>query len=335
MILEPVCLGKTEISRQALLADKKSCKRFGPCGVGQRALYLNSFFIDRRYYIPVSSVTRVFKRVAMSKGGFTGKGMFATIPYLVAVYDGGQEKQCNFKHEEQVDQMIDFVCQRFPQIKPVSEAAEERLRRREEERAKRKYPQISGEAAREARRLKEAREYLEKRPALFSEFSSAAKKKRTYERTNPSYKWVALSIILLGLAALGYGAYTLRSGGTFAVYFMLFGLAALFLFSGANVMPTSRNNRRAIEARLAGAEAEVSDYVRGCPGFPIPAYYAHPVTLKRMEEAIRWGRAATAMEALSVVKEDLKRLNADVEVEQEEYDEVVAVKPLFLIRNYE
>lgn len=54
--------------------DKKSCKRYGPCGVGEQALYLNSFFIDRRYYVALESVRRVFKRVAMSKGGFTGKG---------------------------------------------------------------------------------------------------------------------------------------------------------------------------------------------------------------------------------------------------------------------
>jgi len=37
---------------------------------------------------------------------------------------------------------------------------------------------------------------------------------------------------------------------------------------------------------------------------------------------------------LEVVKEDLKKLNADVKVEQEEYEEVVAIKPMFLAENY-
>ena len=34
-------------------------------------------------------------------------------------------------------------------------------------------------------------------------------------------------------------------------------------------------------------------------------------------------------------KADLKALNADVQVSQEEYDEVVAIKPMFLVSDYE
>ena len=66
-------------------------QKIGPYGVGKKALYLNSFFIDRRYYIPYSSITRVFKRIAMSEGGFSGKGMFATMSYLVVEYDHGKQ----------------------------------------------------------------------------------------------------------------------------------------------------------------------------------------------------------------------------------------------------
>ena len=98
MIFAPARLGSVTLDNGTLAADKKGCRRFGPCGVGEKALYLNSFFIDRHYYVALSSVRRVFKRVAMSKGGFTGKGAFGSIPYLVVEYDGG-EKQCNFKHE--------------------------------------------------------------------------------------------------------------------------------------------------------------------------------------------------------------------------------------------
>lgn len=76
----PVKLGNTTLPPEVLKADKKSCKRYGPCGVGEQALYLNSFFIDRRYYVALESVRRVFKRVAMSKGGFTGKGPSAPSP---------------------------------------------------------------------------------------------------------------------------------------------------------------------------------------------------------------------------------------------------------------
>ena len=82
MILKPHPLSDT-LPAAELEEDKKRCKRFGPCGVGSKALYLNSFFLERRYYVPFTSVHRVYKRLAMSKGGFTGKGLFATIPYLV------------------------------------------------------------------------------------------------------------------------------------------------------------------------------------------------------------------------------------------------------------
>ncbi len=50
-----------------------------------------------------------------------------------------------------------------------------------------------------------------------------------------------------------------------------------------------------------------------------------------MQRAVMDGRAVTAaQQALDVVKADLKALNADVTVSQEEYDEVVAIKPMFL-----
>ena len=52
-------------------------------------------------------------------------------------------------------------------------------------------------------------------------------------------------------------------------------------------------------------------------------------------EFLREGRAQNAEEALAVVKADLKALNADVQVSQEEYDEVVAIKPMFLVSDYE
>ena len=83
MIFRPAQLGMAKLDRLELEADKKACRKIGPCGVGKKALYLNSFYIDRRYYLPYGSISRVFKRVAMSSGGFTGKGMFASMAYLV------------------------------------------------------------------------------------------------------------------------------------------------------------------------------------------------------------------------------------------------------------
>ena len=78
-------------------------------------------------------------------------------------------------------------------------------------------------------------------------------------------------------------------------------------------------------------QAYLSDYLN----FPLPARYAHPVVLRRMQRVILDGRAVTAEQALAVVKDDLKALNADVQVSQEEYDEVVAIKPMFLNADYQ
>ena len=76
-------------------------------------------------------------------------------------------------------------------------------------------------------------------------------------------------------------------------------------------------------------------YIERYPEFPLPAHYAHPVVLKRMIDIIEEGRAENITEALNVLKEDLRALNSSVAVEQEEYDEIMAIKPMFLIRDYE
>ena len=67
----------------------------------------------------------------MSKGGFSGKGMFASIPYLVVEYDDGQQKQCNFKYENQVDDLLKLLSAEQPQIRLLSEAAEAKLEKAE------------------------------------------------------------------------------------------------------------------------------------------------------------------------------------------------------------
>ena len=146
-MLKPYPLSAGRIDDAALAEDRKTCRKIGPCGIGRHALYLNSFFVDRRYYVPFSMVTRVYKRVAMSKGGFSGKGIFATLSYLVVEFDGGQ-KVCNFKYEQQVDEFLSVIRAEHPSIPCVSAAAEQRIaeekaRREEEERNR---PPMSAQA---------------------------------------------------------------------------------------------------------------------------------------------------------------------------------------------
>lgn len=333
MIFAPVRLGETSLNAEAVAADKKSCKRFGPCGVGKEALFLNSYFIDRRYYVAFSSVRRVFKRMAMSQGGFSGKGAFGAIPYLVVQYDGGKEKQCTFKREEDVDAMLAYIGEVHPEIPTLSVGGEQRLEQKAKEEAVRYLSELTSDAQSAKEELEKAQKFLSGYPELTEQLSKAARAKRVNQHTNPAYRWVALAIVLAGAAALVYGIISWRNGGDFGMYFALFGFAAIFFFSGAHVLPTAKNNKKAVARAWEEAQANLAHVLPD--DFPLPARYAHPVVLTRMIRILREGRAQSADEALEVLKSDLKALNADVQVSQEEYDEVVAIKSMFLLSDYQ
>lgn len=338
MIFKPAQLGLARLDKQELEQDKKSCRKIGPCGVGKKALYLNSFYIDRRYYLPYGSISRVFKRVAMSSGGFSGKGVFASMAYLVVEYDGGKQKQCNFKDERDVDKLLEVLAKEQPQLHLLSAAGEQALQKKAEEKAARKLPELSDEARHSVSVLQKAKEYLEAKPELSVELSAAQRRKRAQLQSKPVYRYVALAIFVLGIAAAGYGLYSVFSHtGNYGIYFALFGFAAIFLFSSYNMLPTAHNNNNAIMKRAEKAEAAMADYVKHYPhgAFPVPSWYAHPVVLKQMTDAVEEGRAVTVPEALEAVKTRLKELNADVQVEQEEYDEVVLIKAMFLNHQYQ
>lgn len=338
MIFKPYPLSTARLTDAELAADKQRCRKIGPCGVGTKALYLNSFFIDRRYYVPLTAVQRVFKRVAMSRGGYTGRGIFASMAYLVVEYDDGRQKACNFKYEEQVDQLLALLAREQPQIKRVSAAAEQRLAQREAQRAEaeKNRPPLTPHGKKLVNQLQQGIDTLEEHPDLYLTLSSAARRKRAYECSKPSYRWVAMAITALGLAALAYGIWSLVLGkGSFGIYFALFGLAAVFTFAGFSVLPTARNNRRSILRADEQARQAMEHALAGKGNFPVPARYAHPTVLRRMQRAVQDGRADTMDAALAVVKADLQALNANVQVDQEEYDEVVAIKALFLNANYQ
>ena len=338
MIFKPAQLGMAKLDNQELVEDRKSCKKIGPCGVGKKALYLNSFYIDRRYYLPYGSISRVFKRVAMSSGGFTGKGMFASMAYLVVEYDGGKQKQCNFKDERDVDKLLEVLAKEQPQIPLLSEAGEQALQKKEAEKAARKLPELTDEAKHSVTVLRKAKEYLEEKPELAEELSAAERRKRAQLKSKPVYRYVALAIFVFGIVSAAYGLYAVTNHvGNYGIYFALFGFAAIFLFSSYNMLPTARNNNNAIMKRADKAEAAMAEYVKHYPNgaFPVPSCYAHPIVLKQMTDAIEEGRAVTVPEALDAVEKRLQALNADVQVEQEEYDEVVVIKAMFLNHDYQ
>ena len=331
--MTPKALSRSQLPRETLPADKKACRRFGPCGVGEQALYLNSFWFERVYYVPLAAVRRVFKRIAMSRGGFTGKGAFGTIPYLVVEYDDGQQRQCAFKREEDVDLLLAHLNAVHPEIPTLSQEGERRLAEKAAKEAKRYLKELTPQAEKARQELEQAKAVLQKKPELTARLSAAAKAKRIDDRGNHAYRWVAMAIMLAGFIALIYGVRSLVRKDSSGLYFLLLGMAAIFLFSGLHVFPTAKNNRKAIEKDWRDSIAAME---KALPiGFPVPARYAHPIVLERMIRVIREGRAQTAPEALAQVKEDLKALTADVQVEQEEHDEVVAIKPMFLLQDYQ
>lgn len=333
MSFAPARLGNTVLEAETAAADRKSCRRFGPCGVGEKALYLNDLLIDRHFYVGFGSVRRVFKRVAMSQGGFSGKGAFGSITYLVVQYDDGQEKQCTFKREEDVDELLAYLGQVHPEIPRLSVGGEQRLAKKAQQEASRYLKELTPQAQSVREELERARKFLSGYPELTAQLAAAAKAKRINEHTNPAYRWVALAIVLAGAAALVYGIISWRGGSDFGVYFALFGFAAVFFFSGAHVLPTAKNNRRAVERAWDEAQAAMANVLP--EDFPLPARYSHPIVLDRMIRILREGRAQSKEEALDVLKADLRALTADVQVEQEEHDEVVVIKPLFLVSDYQ
>ena len=336
LYLKPRLLGSVGLDDALLKADKKACVRCGPCGVGEKALYLNSYWLDRRWYIPVSNIQRAYKRVAMSKGGFTGKGMFGSIPYLVVEYGNGDVKQCTFKHEHHVDMMIAEIQRRFPRIKTMSEAAARKLEeaRLAEEARYRKH--LSPRAEATLAELRRMQSFLEARPDLATRLAADSKAKRVDQLTNPAYKWAAAAIFAMALVATAYGFHSWMSGtGDSGLYILMVGFSALFFFSSSRVLPTARMNRKAIAASLDKTRAELADYLADYPEFPLPVRYAHPLTVARMIRSVREGRSETMEDAFEDMKVVLRSLNSSVTVSQAEYDEVVTIKPIFLLENYQ
>ena len=247
------------------------------------------------------------------------------------------KQEAEFKDERDVDALLDVLAKEQPQIKRLSAAGEQSVQKKEAEKAARKLPELTKDAEHSLTVLRRAKEYLEAKPEISDELSAAERRKRAQLQSKPVYRYVALVIFLFGLVAAAYGLYAITNHvGNYGIYFALFGFAAIFLFSSYNMLPTARNNHSAIMKRADRAEQAAADYVKRYPNgaFPVPSYYAHPTVLKQMMDAIEEGRAVTVPEALEAVKARLKALNADVQVEQEEYDEVVLIKAMFLNHQY-
>ena len=239
MIFAPKRVGNLVLDPKALEEDKKHCQKIGPCGLGKQAIYLNSFFIDRRYYAVWTDVRRVFKRVAMSRGGYTGKGLFGSIPYLVVQLANGREISCNFKYEQDVDTLLAAVERDHPDIPVHSKEAQQRLdeaRRKEEARF---LDRLSETAQASVAALQRAKSYLEEKPEIGDNLSYSARNKRSVDGVKTSNLVLAVGILLVSMALAIVGIVFLARGEkSWPLYCVLFGFAGLLFVAGAGILPT-------------------------------------------------------------------------------------------------
>ncbi len=332
--------GKQSMPPSELKADKKAARKIGPVGMGPRALYMNSFYISRIYYALWTDIKRVYKLVAMTKGGFTGIGAFGSMSYLVVELRDGRTKKCQFKYEKQTDQALAWIEEHHPEIPVRSVAAQKKLDEKQAQESRLARVSFDEDTQREITSLQEAKDYLEKKPELYRSLSAAAGKKRVQQQVPAGKRALVTGIFALSAVLIAAGIPMTMKGHPAGIYMLMFGGAFLLFSLAGNLIPVGRNSPRRVEQDWQEAVGRCGDYLsewessHGVP-FPVSARYAHPVVLERMIRALREGRAKNAQQALDVVKDDLKKLNSSVKVSQEEYDEVVAVKPMFLVSDYQ
>ncbi len=331
----PRLFGNHSLPENTVKADKKACEKIGPLGMGRRALYLNSFYISRMYYTVWTDIRRVYKMVAMSKGGFTGIGAFGSMSYLVVELRDGRTKRCQIKYENQVDEALAWIAKHHPEIPTQSEQARKKLQEAEAAEKARYKKELTENDRKNIRILEEAERYLEQNPALYRELTFRSGRLRRQQSMGTGRRAVGIfllagSILLLAagiplfMAKTPYAVYMILAGGSFLVYSMM-----------SNLVPIGRNSPKRLRQEWNDAVAASEEYISKTGSFPVPARYAHPIVLKRMIRVIREGRAESTDQALEVVKEDLKALNRSVRVSQQEYDEVVAIKAMFLVSDYQ
>ena len=335
MILTPSPIGSRTLTPEVLKADRKASRKFGPCGVGKEALYMGTNYIDRCFYIPWKEVKRVFKRVAMSQGAYTGKGVFGALAYLVVQFGNGKEKQSRFRHEADVDRLLAVVEKEHPGIPTHSAKAERKLADAEAQEEKRYLKELSPEAAETVHTLTQAKVYLEQRPSLSNVLAAAAKQKRIVDNIKPGYRIGGAVMGIVSVLTIVYGLYALYMHRTAATYFLLGGAALFFFALSSNMLPNKWNSKKRGQADWDAALRDMREYLAARPDFPVPAQYAHPVVLERMMRVVREGKAKSVAQAYTTMKKELKALNNTVKVSQQEYDEVVKIKPLFLVCEYQ
>ena len=164
-----------------------------------------------------------------------------------------------------------------------------------------------------------------------------AKLKRHADLARPWVRNTALAVLIAGALVMAAGFYLMLEAGRTVqgIVVALVGIMLMFVMVNSRALPSKINNRKKRNREYEAAVADMERSLRAYPDFPLPPCYAHPVVCDRCIRIIQEMRAETVDEALSVLKDDLKKMDNTVVLSKDDYEEVVAIKPLFTVRNYE
>ena len=105
MYIPPKALSEKTLPPEILRPDKVTCTHYEDFGLGDKALYVGMYGFSRVGYIPLSAITRVYKRLGVTKGFFEQGKIYGTLSYLVIRFEG-KEKVFRFTREEDLDALL-------------------------------------------------------------------------------------------------------------------------------------------------------------------------------------------------------------------------------------
>ncbi|MCI2048897.1 MAG: hypothetical protein LKJ76_04155 [Lachnospiraceae bacterium] len=351
------CIGKTALDPETLKKDLKGREKFGEgtCGMGERAVYLPGIFSYAKYYFCYEDADRVFERLAVAEGGITGGGLSGAVPYVVVLFRDGTERQFLIRREGDLDALLKRLSEKHPEIRTVSAAAEQRMAAAQAKFDAEAAPHELTETEKKSiRTLELAKQRLGERSVLYQTLAGTASAKKTAGRLDARLQWVSVAILAGSILMALSGTFLLTKGGSgqTAVILLMVGIFIALLSLTSHTLPFGRGNRRKTDASwrkavsdmdaflksglFARARLKAGDAANAERAFPVPAPYAHPLLLDWMIRVLREGRTAdgTIQEALDVTREDMRALNSNVTVSQEDYPRVLIIKPLFIANDY-
>ena len=147
---------------------------------------------------------------------------------------------------------------------------------------------------------------------------------------------VAVTVLAAGGVVTAAGAVFIRRGSRMAGLLMvLFGIMMMFTMVSSRALPSKLTNRKRRDREYQEAVEAMARALKGYRDLPIPVWYAHPVVFDRLIRILQEMRAETVDEALAVLKDDLRAMDNTTVLSKEDYEEVVKIKPLFTVRDYQ